>query len=144
MVSILDLRDLGANTNVMIATLTLVVITLYRSYHRPRTTKFRGPPSTSSLFGVTKDHFYSPDVGRMYGNWEKTYGPVYEVPSGLGSTILIVQDPKAITDLFTKDTTTYHQSKLTKALIKIVFGVSSSDGSYKAILSRSFDGRLTM
>ena len=144
MISMLDLRNLGANPNVMIAILTLVVIALYRSYRRPRTTKFRGPPSTSFLFGVTKDHFKSPDVGGMYANWEKTYGPVYEMPSGLGSTILIVQDPKAITDLFSKDTTTYHQSKFTKALFKNLLGVSSFDGSCKVILSRSFDGRSTV
>jgi hypothetical protein len=141
MISILNLRDLGAKPNMMIAILTLVVLAFYRSYRRPRTTKFRGPPSKSFLFGVTKDLFNSPDLGGIYESWEKTYGPVYEIPSSLGSTILVLQDPKAITDLFSKDTTTYHQHRFVKALFKSIMMVSFFDGSCKADLNSSFDGR---
>ena len=124
---------LGANPNVMIAILIAVVFAVYRSYpsRRPRTTKLRGPPSKGFLFGVIKDLFKSTDLGGMYGNWEKTYGPVYEIPSCLGSTTLVLQDPKAITDLFSKDTTTYHQHRFYKVLFKTIMMVSSFDGSYQ-------------
>ena len=142
MASILDLRNISAK-NAMIPILTFVVLAvLYRTYRRPRTTKLRGPPSKGFLVGVMKDHFNSSDLGCMYGNWEKTYGPVYEIPSSLGSTILVLQDPKAITHLFSKDTTTYHQNKVSKALFKNHLKVSPFDGSFRAILSRSFDGKL--
>ena len=115
-----------------------------RSYRRPRTTKFRGPPSKSFLLGVTKDLLGSPNLSSIYGNWEKTYGPVYEIPSGLGSSIFVLQDPKAIMDLFSKDTTIYHQTKFVKAMFRNIMMVSFFDGSREAILSGSFDGRPAM
>jgi len=127
MISILDSYDLGANSIMMIAIIICVApafLVLYWSYRRPRTTKFKGPPSKSLLFGVTKVLFGSPNLGSIYGNWEKTYGPVYEIPSILGSSILVLQDPKAITDLFSKDTTIYHQARFVKTMFKSVFMVS--------------------
>jgi len=96
----------------------LVFLAIYRSYRRPRTTKLRGPPSNDFIFGVTKDLFNSSDLGGMYRNWENAYGPVYEIPATLGSTILVLQDPGAITHLYSKDTTTYHQF----GFLKAVFG----------------------
>ena len=149
MISVLGPPNLRTNSYmnpnvIIVAILTLVVLAIYRSYRRPRTTKLRGPPSKSFLFGVTKDLFNSCDLSGIYRNWERTYGPVYEMPSSLGSTILVLQDPKAITDLFSKDTTTYHQSRFSKALFKNVFMVSLFGGSCEAILSRSSDGRLTV
>ena len=146
--SILQSRHLGANPIMMkvviIICLMLVTLAIYQAYHRPRTTKFRGPPSKSFLFGVIKDLFGSPDLGGIYGNWEKTYGPVYEIPSILGSSILVLQDPKAVTDLFSKDTTTYHQIRLAKVIFRNIMMVSFFDGSCKAILSRPFNGRPVM
>ena len=84
-----------------------------------------------------KDLFGSPNLGAIYGNWEKTYGLVYEIPSSLGSTILVLHDAKAITDLFSKDTTTYHQIRLAKIIFRSIMTVSTFDGSCEAILSRS-------
>ena len=119
--SILDSLDLRANPNILITaiiiSLTLVVLATYRSY-RPRTTKLRGPPNNNFIFGVTKELFNAPDLATMYRNWEKIYGPVYEIPSTFGSTILVLQDPGAITHLYSKDTLTYHQN----GLVKAVFG----------------------
>ena len=127
MTSILGSPDLRVNPNAIIAAiLALVVFAVYKSYRRPRTTRLRGPPRKSFLFGATKDLFNSPDLRRMYGNWEKTYGPVYEIPSSFGSTILVLQDPKAVTDLFSKDTTTYHQSRLSKSFFKNILRVRFS------------------
>ena len=141
MISVLSSPDLRTHLNVIIvAILTLVVLAIYRSYRRPRTTKLRGPPSKSFFFGVTRDLFNSLDLSGMYGNWEKIYGSVYEMPSSLGSTILVLQDPKAITDLFSKDTTIYHQSRFVKAFLKNIMRVSFFDGSRESIPSRSFDG----
>ena len=119
MTSSLDSRNLGANPNVttvaLIICLTLVVLAIYRSYRRSRTTKLKGPPRNDLIFGATKELFNTSDLGGMYGNWEKTYGPFYQIPSILGSTILVLQDPGAIAHLYSKDTSTYHQSGLLRA-----------------------------
>jgi len=130
MISILASNDLGVNPNMMITIIICVAlaVVMYRTDRRPRTTKFRGPPNKSFLFGVTKDLFGSPDLSGIYGNWEKTYGPVYEIPSGLGSTILVLQDPKAITDFFSKDTTTYQQVRFVRAIFKSIMKVRFFDG----------------
>jgi len=118
-IDVTDSDALGVNPNVMIVIwicIAFVFLALYRSYRRPRTTKLRGPPSIDFIFGVTKELFNSSDLGGMYRNWEKIYGPVYEIPSTLGSTILVLQDPGAITYLYSKDTSTYHQFGFFKAI----------------------------
>ena len=135
--AILDSSNLAMNPNMNITVgigVVLVFLAIYRSY-RSRTTKLRGPPSNNFIFGVNKELFYSSDLGGIYGNWEKTYGPVYEIPSTLGSTILVLQDPGAVTHLYSKDTSTYHQFGFTKA----VFGdMVSFSGTHKVILIRLF------
>ena len=135
---ILGSDDLVANPNAVILfgiCIVVAFLAIYRSYRRPRTTKLRGPPSKNLIFGVSKELFDSSDLGDIYGNWEKAHGPVYEIPSTLGSTILVLQDPKAITHLYLKDTWTYHQFWFAKA----VFGLVSFRGPFRAILIRSFD-----
>ena len=110
--------DLGVNPNVTIAIgicVSLLFLAMYRSYYRPRTTELRGPPRNDFVFGVTKDIFTSSDPGSMYRNWEKTYGPVYEIPSTLGSTILVLQDPAATAHLCSQDTSTYRQTGFFKS-----------------------------
>ena len=134
--------DLGVNPNVMITFGICVALAflaaVYRSYLRPRTTKLVGPLSNDFIFGVTKDLFNSSNLGGMYRNWEKTYGPVYEIPSTFGSTILVLQDPGAITHLYSKDTSVYHQSGFVKAFFECIMMVGSFNGSCKAVLSGSF------
>ena len=145
--AILGSDDLGVNSNGVVATgicVALVFLAMYRSYGRPRTTKLRGPPSNDFVFGVTKELFNSSDHGGTYKNWEKTYGPVYQIPSTLGSRVLVLHDPRAIAHLYSKDTSTYHQIGFVKSLFKSILMVSFSDGSCKAVLSRSFDGRPAM
>ena len=90
---ILDSDDPTMNPNVAITIGTsaaLVFLTVYRSYRRPRTTKLRGSPSNDFIFGANKELFDSPDVGGMYRDWEKTYGQVYQIPSTICSTIIVM------------------------------------------------------
>ena len=139
MISILHWEGLDANPNAkinaMIICIAAVVLAICRSHRRPRTTKLRGPPSTGFISGVNKELFNSSDLGGMYRNWEKIYGPVYQIPSTLGSKILVLQDPGAVTHVYSKDTSTYHQFGVAKAIFKSLM-VSFFDGSCKAILSR--------
>ncbi|KAI6040758.1 cytochrome P450 [Pisolithus marmoratus] len=72
-----------------------------------RTTKLRGPKSSSLLFGVGKELFRSPDTGAMLEAWSKEYGVAYEIPMICGQKRIILCDPKAIAYLFSRDTWSY-------------------------------------
>ena len=93
----------------------LVAICIYQSCRRLRTPRLQGPPSQSIGFGITKKVFPSSDVGFVYQDWERTYGPVYEIPASFGSRHVVLSDPKAIAHFFSKDTTTYHQPAVQRA-----------------------------
>jgi hypothetical protein len=77
---------LGSVKYLTSALAVLVAVHIYQSRQRLRTLRLRGPPSPSFLFGVTKKLFPSSDIGVIYHDWERTYGPVYEIPAGLGTT----------------------------------------------------------
>ena len=115
------LRVVVTNPNVKITipscVALFIVIRLYlcRSHRRHRTTKLRGPPSKSFIFGVSKDLFDAPDLGAVYSDWEKAYGSTYGIPVGSGSKMLVPGDPKAIAYIFARDTSTYHQLRVTQA-----------------------------
>ncbi|KAI6037481.1 cytochrome P450 [Pisolithus marmoratus] len=72
-----------------------------------RTTKLRGPKSSSLLFGVGKELSRSPDTGAMFEAWSKEYGVAYAIPMICGQKRIILCDPKAIAYLFPKDTWSY-------------------------------------
>jgi len=113
------LVDLGHTYSTLtIAIPILILLGLgIQSRLRPRTARLRiqGPPSNNFIFGVTKDMYNSSDLGALYEKWGKIYGPVYEIPSSLGSRILILGDPKGIAHFFASDTTRYHQPKFLKS-----------------------------
>jgi len=100
--------------------IALIAIHLYLHRSRRCTPKLRGPPRGSWLFGATQALFESSDPGIVYGNWEKKHGSVYEIPSSMGSRILVLADPKAIAHLFAKDTSTYYKPQWIKTFIRSV------------------------
>ena len=107
------------NSKIVISTCIalFVAVRFYRSYsRRSRTTKLKGPPSKSFLFGVSQDLHNAPDLGAVYNDWEKTYGSTYEITDTLGLKILVLGDPKAMAHILAKDTTVYHQLKFFKAI----------------------------
>ena len=79
-----------------------------------RTTQLRGPPSESFIYGVGKHTLDAEDQGAVYEAWAQEYGPVYTVPSTLGSKRIVLCDPKAIAHFFSKETWTYIQTPFTK------------------------------
>src|ERR1700733_2749054 len=93
----------------------LVAIRIYQSRRRLRTPQLQGPRSQGFLFGITKKVFPSSDIGFVYQDWERTYGPVYEIPASFGSRHVVLSDPNAIAHFFSKDTTTYHQPAVQRA-----------------------------
>jgi hypothetical protein len=117
-----DLTGLDLKS-VFIATATISLFAAVGAYYRrPRTPKLKGPPGQGFVFGVNKKLFESIDLGVIYRAWEQTYGPVYQVPSGLGSRNVVLGDPGAIAQFFSKDTSTYHQPNLQKVFSKKMVG----------------------
>lgn len=88
------------------------------SRQRLRTTKLRGPPSESFLYGIGSRIFDSKNPGDIYEAWAREYGPVFEVPSTLGSRRVVLCDPKAIAHFYAKETWTYIQTPTSKKLLE--------------------------
>ena len=127
--SSLGLTNLNIKLALPTSALVLLALHFYRSQSRPRTTRLRGPASKSFVFGVSEDILASHDLGELFRNWEKAHGPVYEIPSGLGSKMVVFGDPKAIAHVLAKDTTTYHQRRLIKILLKDLVNSFRTDKS---------------
>ena len=114
-------------TVVILISITLVLLALrLHPRGKSRSPRLRGPPRSSLIFGATEEIWNSSDLGGLYGKWEKTYGPVYEIPSSLGSKILIVGDPKAIAHFSTGDTTRYHTLKFAKTFFRQLVSVQQA------------------
>ncbi|KAK2463004.1 hypothetical protein APHAL10511_004991 [Amanita phalloides] len=87
----------------------LALISVYRSSRCLRMPKLQGPHSGSIFFGNSSKVFVSSDLSSTYRDWERMYGPVYQMPASLGTIHVVLNDPKALTHLFSKDTTTYSE-----------------------------------
>ncbi|KAG5651864.1 hypothetical protein H0H81_007144 [Sphagnurus paluster] len=99
-----------------------VFLRLAKFAHQRRTTRLPGPPSTSLIFGVTKDIFEAEDSGVVYDEWEKQYGAVYAIPAALGAREIVLCDPKAIAHHYAGDTFTYQQPRGARFFIGHFFG----------------------
>jgi len=69
------------------------------------TTRLRGPPSPSYLFGVGEQLEFAPnqDSGALFEAWSKKYGAVYQVPSAFGVQRVVLFDVRAIAHVFARD-----------------------------------------
>ncbi|KAG5651863.1 hypothetical protein H0H81_007143 [Sphagnurus paluster] len=88
---------------------TFVFLRLKKLARQRRTTPLPGPPSTSLIFGVTKDILEAEDSGIVYEEWEKQYGAVYAIPAALGAREIVLCDLKAIAHYYAGDTFVYQQ-----------------------------------
>ncbi|KAF9233342.1 cytochrome P450 [Melanogaster broomeanus] len=89
---------------------------------RLKTTRLRGPPSRSLLYGVGKDILESPDAGAMYEAWAEEYGVVYTVPSTLGQSKIVLTDPRALAHFYARETWTYVVTPVGKKFLERGFG----------------------
>ncbi|KIK89943.1 hypothetical protein PAXRUDRAFT_685575 [Paxillus rubicundulus Ve08.2h10] len=96
------------------------VLTIVRAARRKlKTTQLRGPPNPSLLYGVGKATAESSDSGGlMYETWAQEYGVVYQVPSTLGQSKIVLADPRAIAHFYARETWTYVLTPLSKALFE--------------------------
>jgi len=95
-----------------------IVTHIYLYRFKIKTTRLKGPRSKSFIFGVTKYLFDALDLGGVYQEWEKTYGPVYEIPASLGTRMVVLGDPKAVAHFFAGDTATYRQPAFARILFQ--------------------------
>ncbi|KAF8992923.1 cytochrome P450 [Cyathus striatus] len=91
----------------------------------------RGPTSPSYLFGALKHLLESPDAGAIYQKWSDDYGSIFKMPTGMGTTQIVICDSKAISHILERDTTVYVRPRgfltMLEGLIGKV-GLIGSDG----------------
>ncbi|EIW78658.1 cytochrome P450 [Coniophora puteana RWD-64-598 SS2] len=98
------------------------------------TTKLRGPAGKSWMYGVGRVIEESQDSGSLFEQWEKEYGHVYTIPHALGSSHVILCDPKAATHMWARDTMIYDHPPVTKIALKNAIGegvLSAAGESHK-------------
>ncbi|KAF8224488.1 cytochrome P450 [Tricholoma matsutake] len=112
------------STNVVLsAFLFLIILIVLRSYRRSRTTKFKGPPRKSFLFGYSNVLFSASQHSDRIEEWETQYGHVFQVPTVLGlKDSLVLCDPKAILHVYSNDTYTYRHTRSTRYFTETFFG----------------------
>ncbi|KIK74026.1 hypothetical protein PAXRUDRAFT_836093, partial [Paxillus rubicundulus Ve08.2h10] len=91
---------------------------------RARTTRLKGPPSNSLIFGFP-EILMTPDSADIYESWAAKYGPVFQVPSLLGTSRILLCDPKAIAHFYARDTATYILTPLSNFMTCMLLGRGS-------------------
>ncbi|KAJ6579607.1 cytochrome P450 [Mycena vulgaris] len=86
-------------------------------------TKLRGPPSTSRIFGLSRYIMQAgPDISAIYEEWAARYGPVYEIPATFGRKNIVLTDPKALAHFYNSERTVYVKTESTRLSISRLFG----------------------
>ncbi|KAF9259980.1 cytochrome P450 [Marasmius fiardii PR-910] len=118
-------RQLGTTGVAIVITAVILlhlIIKRYLSSKRNGGLPLNGPPGTSRIFGLMREMQSSQDVGLLFETWAAKYGPVFKVPTIFGGEKLVVLDPKAITQFYSKETTVYVGTKAGKRFIANFFG----------------------
>jgi hypothetical protein len=102
---------------VLIGGLCLLLASIRILQHRVKSTRLRGPPSKSFIFG--NPHFLRKhnDSTLVYEEWAEQYGGVFCTPIALGKTQVILCDPKAIQHFYSKETYGYVQNAVSRFLV---------------------------
>ncbi|KAJ7679281.1 cytochrome P450 [Mycena polygramma] len=84
--------------------------------------RLQGPPSPSFVYGHTKEILESHSLAELYDGWAKTYGSVYQVCGPLGTTRLVVCDPRVIAHVLALDSWNYSHPPLAQLQITSLTG----------------------
>ena len=87
------------------------------------TTPLNGPDNPSFLFGLYRRINESQDQSALYEEWALKYGPAFRFPGGLGSSRIVICDPRANAHFYAKETFGYVQNKLSRIFIEILVSV---------------------
>ncbi|KAF4574399.1 hypothetical protein EYR40_005882 [Pleurotus pulmonarius] len=85
------------------------------------TTALLGPPSQSWLLGNRALAGVDNEVPILEG-WANQYGRIFQIGGPLGSSRIVLCDPKAIAHFYSKETFTYVQTAFAKIFIGTFFG----------------------
>ncbi|OAX33612.1 cytochrome P450 [Rhizopogon vinicolor AM-OR11-026] len=110
------------HTACILAALWALVKVLRAARWRMKTTQLRGPPSTSIIYGVSRDLVASTKSGAMYEHWAEEYGVAYNIPTVLGRSAIVLCDPKAIAHFYARDTWTYVHTPLALTSLENLIG----------------------
>ncbi|KAF9466901.1 cytochrome P450 [Collybia nuda] len=109
--------------DVALLSIVLYLAILVLRSSRPTNTSLRGPPRASLVWGQNNYLRSADDVGQVYESWAAKYGSVFKVPSVLGrSSRVVVCDPRAIANFYSKETFVYVGTPLAKKFIGSIFG----------------------
>jgi len=100
--------DISA-TVVISVSVILLALRFYRACGHTRTTKLKGPPRESFIYGVNQALLKMSDRSGLYADWVKIYGPVYKLPWTMGTDLTVLSDPKAVAHFFAQSSWKYHQ-----------------------------------
>jgi hypothetical protein len=97
--------------------LTIIYSLYLRHIHSRTITPLLGPPSKSFFFGCRHYINKAPDPGLIYEQWAAEYGSVYKVPDALGSSRIVITDPKALAHVYSRETVGYVHSTFSKLFL---------------------------
>ena len=110
------LPPLSAFNAVVACTAIWAFVKLIRtvSGKRLHTTRLKGPPNPSFLFGVGRILTHSDDPASLYESWAREYGSVYAVPSTMGKSRIALYDSKALAHYYEKEGWSYGRIPMAK------------------------------
>ncbi|KAF8146306.1 cytochrome P450 [Mycena galopus ATCC 62051] len=103
-----------AETGILVGS-SLICYVLIRRRCGRRTTPLSGPSSRNFFFGMIPLLMKAPDAGTVYEEWAAQYGPVFAIPSIMGTRTLVFTDPKTISNVYAKET--YQTTRFVEKLI---------------------------
>lgn len=83
-----------------------------------RSSRLQGPPRRNLLWGQTQYLRSASDVGQVYEKWAEKYGSVFRIPLALGRSKVVLCDPLAISDFYSKETFVYVGTPIAKKFIE--------------------------
>ncbi|KAF8584899.1 cytochrome P450 [Ramaria rubella] len=88
----------------------------------PGPTLLSGPPAESWMFGVSRQLFEADDPALLFEEWAEKYGPAFRLPQALGSSRIVLCDPKAVAYFYGNEITDFRMRRVSKIFIERLFG----------------------
>jgi len=109
-------------SNFHVLSVVILLLFIWKKLHSGNAVKLRGPKNESILFGLYRLITEATDPGFLYEQWSLQYGPAFNVPGGLGSSRIVICDPRANAHFYSKETFGYVQTKLSRIFIENLVG----------------------
>lgn len=96
------------------------LIRFFYAFFRNRfhSTPLYGPPRASLLWGVNRLLMSASDRISVLEGWVNKYGTVFKMPVPLGTEVVVLCDPKAISHFYARETYGYNQTSFARMAIE--------------------------